>query len=81
MVFSLARLNTGSIDSARKVFFLAAIGLKTPSHGTASSADDINPLARETFSFANTHFQARRLCPGTGAYADWKEGRIWKLIY
>jgi hypothetical protein len=37
------------------VFFFAAIGL------------NVNPLARETISFANTHFQSRRLFPEQGA--------------
>ncbi|WP_175957440.1 hypothetical protein [Burkholderia sp. BCC0405] len=32
-------------------------------HWTKAAADDIDPLARETFSLANVHFQARRLFP------------------
>ncbi|WP_144030364.1 hypothetical protein [Burkholderia sp. AU6039] len=54
---------------------------ETLAHGTASAADDINPLARETFSFAKTHFQAGRLCPKRRAFADGKESRVCKLIH
>ncbi|MCA8154283.1 hypothetical protein [Burkholderia contaminans] len=45
-------------------------------HWPTFAADDFNPLARETFSFANPHFQARRLFPEQGGAPIGKKSSV-----
>ena len=79
-LFSLARLNTGSIDSARKVFFPAAIELNPLNVGRHPRWTTSTRLPVKRFRLPKRIsrpdvFAERR------AFADWKESRICKLIH